>query len=52
MRRIAGLALMLALLALWATPAQERFPDRPVTMVVGFPPGGMADGSARLAGRG
>ncbi len=47
MRRVAGLAIMLALLAPWVAPAQERFPDRPVSMVVGFPPGGVADVSAR-----
>lgn len=47
MRRVAGLVFLLALLAPGATPAQERFPDRAVTMVVGFPPGGVADVSAR-----
>lgn len=47
MHRFAGLALTFALLTPWTAPAQERFPDRPVTMVVGFPPGGVADVSAR-----
>lgn len=47
MRRIAGSALVLALLAPWAAPAQERFADRPVSMVVGFPSGGVAEASAR-----
>ena len=27
--------------------AQERFPGRPITMVVAFPPGGVADTTAR-----
>lgn len=47
MRRVAGFVFLLALLAPWVASAQERFPDRAVTMVVGFPPGGVADVSAR-----
>ena len=47
MRRVAGFVFLLALLAPWMASAQERFPDRTVTMVVGFPPGGVADVSAR-----
>jgi tripartite-type tricarboxylate transporter receptor subunit TctC len=47
MRRFAGLALTLALVTPLAALAQERCPDRAVTMVVGFPPGGVADVSAR-----
>lgn len=41
------LALLLALA--WAAPvgAQERFPSRPITLVAPFPPGGVADPTAR-----
>ena len=43
--------LMLAAAATLAAPslrAQARFPDRPVRIVVGFPPGGNVDFTARL----
>ncbi|MPZ43176.1 MAG: tripartite tricarboxylate transporter substrate binding protein [Betaproteobacteria bacterium] len=43
-RSLMGAAL--AAFALVAT-AQERFPSRPITMVVAFPPGGVADTTAR-----
>jgi len=34
-----------AVLALpWAVRAQQQFPNRSITWVVGFPPGGGADG--------
>ena len=46
MRRRALLGGALALPALPAG-AQENFPARPLTMVVGFPPGGQADLAAR-----
>ncbi len=43
--------IMLAFCALIATPsrivAQEAFPNRPITIVVPFPPGGVADLTAR-----
>ena len=41
--------LMGAALAAFAlvAGAQERFPGRPITMVVAFPPGGVADTTAR-----
>jgi tripartite-type tricarboxylate transporter receptor subunit TctC len=42
---IAAIALVLALAG--AAPAQDPFPTRPVTMVVAFPPGGLADNTAR-----
>jgi tripartite-type tricarboxylate transporter receptor subunit TctC len=38
----------LALLAAFVAGAQEDFPSRPVRIVVGFPPGGSSDVSARL----
>ena len=31
----------------WASAAAAQFPDRPITMVVPFPPGGLADAVAR-----
>src|SRR5829696_6461605 len=32
----------------WAVRAQQQFPSKPITWVVGFPPGGGADGVTRL----
>jgi tripartite-type tricarboxylate transporter receptor subunit TctC len=45
-RRLSLLAALLLLLPA-ATRAQEPFPSRPITMVVPFPPGGVADQTAR-----
>lgn len=45
--RIALLAAV-ALAAPWAASAQEKFPSRPVRIVVGYPPGGSVDVGARL----
>ena len=44
----AGAAALIAL-AIWAggAAAQEAYPSRPVTIVVAFPPGGLADLTAR-----
>jgi tripartite-type tricarboxylate transporter receptor subunit TctC len=41
--------LMLVILAILAAPAfaQDAFPSRPITMIVAFPPGGVADITAR-----
>ncbi|HXF67907.1 MAG TPA: tripartite tricarboxylate transporter substrate binding protein [Burkholderiales bacterium] len=41
--------LVLALLPLAAAPAaaQDKFPSRPITMIVAFPPGGVADITGR-----
>jgi tripartite-type tricarboxylate transporter receptor subunit TctC len=41
------LALLLCLVAPFAAGAQETFPSRPINVIVPFPPGGMADLSAR-----
>jgi len=51
MRRtgLAGFAIALSVLIAAATPtAAEIFPSRPVTMMVGFPPGGPTDTLARI----
>jgi tripartite-type tricarboxylate transporter receptor subunit TctC len=50
MIRLALVALVLASLGLGSVttaPAQEAFPTRPITIVVAFPPGGVADLTAR-----
>ncbi|HSE04030.1 MAG TPA: tripartite tricarboxylate transporter substrate binding protein [Methylomirabilota bacterium] len=49
-RALSGLGLLLVLLtAVAAGPAraQEPYPTRPITIVVAFPPGGLADNTAR-----
>ena len=48
-RRLALAAAALAIAASVATPAfaQGTWPDRPITMIVPFPPGGVADTVAR-----
>jgi tripartite-type tricarboxylate transporter receptor subunit TctC len=40
-------AIAAALIAGTAAQAQEKFPTRPITMIVAFPPGGVADKTAR-----
>jgi tripartite-type tricarboxylate transporter receptor subunit TctC len=48
-RALRGLGLFVALIATAGCPAwaQEPYPTRPITMVVAFPPGGVADNTAR-----
>ncbi|HEY2993338.1 MAG TPA: tripartite tricarboxylate transporter substrate-binding protein, partial [Methylomirabilota bacterium] len=46
-RRTIALLIFLALLAPPATYAQETYPSRPITLVAPFPPGGVADLTAR-----
>src|SRR5438270_3875180 len=42
---------LLALLAL-SLPAAAQYPERPVTMLAGYPPGGLVDIVARLVAEG
>jgi tripartite-type tricarboxylate transporter receptor subunit TctC len=44
---VLGLALLAGVGALGAAEAQEAFPSRPISIVVPFPPGGVADLHAR-----
>jgi tripartite-type tricarboxylate transporter receptor subunit TctC len=48
-RPLSGLGLFVLLTAIAAGPAwaQETYPTRPISIVVGFPPGGLADNTAR-----
>jgi tripartite-type tricarboxylate transporter receptor subunit TctC len=47
MKRIVALAIALVTLAPGFAHAQEPYPSRPVAMIVPFPPGGVADLTAR-----
>jgi len=47
----AALAVALAAMAPLAVTAQEKYPDRPVTIMVGFAPGGGTDQMARVYAR-
>ena len=46
-RRVFGAAALLALAAFGAVQAQSSYPDKPITLIVPFPPGGVADTVAR-----
>src|SRR5512132_3050836 len=46
MRALAGVVLVVAM-ALGVAQAEDPYPTRPVSMVVAFPPGGLADNTAR-----
>lgn len=46
MRSLPGL-LLVCLMAPLMAAAQEKFPSRPITMIVPFPPGGVADTTGR-----
>ena len=47
MHRLACLALALLAAAVTPVAAQDAYPNRPITMIVPFPPGGVADLTAR-----
>ena len=50
LRAIAGAGAVLPVAALHAARAQQGYPNRPIRMIVPFPPGGPIDTMARLVG--
>jgi tripartite-type tricarboxylate transporter receptor subunit TctC len=48
-RRLLRVAALLAAAVPIAAPGAERYPDRPIRLIVGFPPGGAADILGRMA---
>jgi tripartite-type tricarboxylate transporter receptor subunit TctC len=48
MRRLLACALLLALVASFSWPAAADYPDRPVRLIIPFPPGGSNDVVGRL----
>ena len=52
MKQIFGLLFgLLALLIVESPAAQTNYPEKPIRMVVGFPPGSSSDTVARLLGQ-
>jgi tripartite-type tricarboxylate transporter receptor subunit TctC len=49
--RLKGLALAVALLTAGVAAAAERYPQRPIRLIVAFAPGGSADVVARIIGQ-
>lgn len=50
MKKVGFIAVSLAIAVASAVPASaQNFPDKPINIVVGFPPGGNSDVSSRLA---
>ena len=47
MQRLRLAALCLALFAAGPAWAEDAYPSRPITMIIPFPPGGVADQTAR-----
>ena len=47
MRALGGAMLLIVAVAVGRAAAQEPYPTRPISMVVAFPPGGLADNTAR-----
>ncbi len=47
MIRAVGAALLIVATASGVAQADEPYPTRPISMVVAFPPGGLADNTAR-----
>lgn len=48
MKRAGFVGALIALLAISFSAFADRYPSRPVTMIVGFPPGGPSDALARI----
>src|ERR1700728_1394062 len=48
MKRLSFVGAVIALLANAVAVAAQTYPSRPITMMVGFPPGGPTDALARI----